>query len=62
VAAATGSSRVGDAGQVGQQVWGFGVLELAAVGVDQLGKGGWDRDDRSAGTGVRPGHEGVETA
>ena len=43
VAAATGSSRVGDAGQVGQQVWGFGVLELAAVGVDELGEGGWDR-------------------
>jgi hypothetical protein len=43
VAAATGNSWVGDAGQVGQQVWGFGVLELAAVGVDQLREGGWDR-------------------
>ena len=29
VAAATGVSGVGDAGQIGQQVWGFGVVELA---------------------------------
>jgi hypothetical protein len=43
VAAATGSSRVGDGGKVGQQVWGLGVLELAAVGVDEVGEGGWDR-------------------
>jgi hypothetical protein len=40
VAAATGTARVGDGGKVGQQVWGFGVLELAAVAVDQVGEGG----------------------
>ena len=43
VAATTGSSRVGDGGKVGQQVWGFGVLELAAVGLDKVGEGGWDQ-------------------
>jgi hypothetical protein len=43
VAAARGSSRVGDAGQVGQQVWGFGVGELAGVGVGEGGEGGRDR-------------------
>jgi hypothetical protein len=43
VAAATGRSRVGDAGQVGQQVRGFGVLELAEIGVGELGERGWDR-------------------
>jgi hypothetical protein len=43
VAAATGRSRVGDAGQVGQQVRGFGVLELAGSGVGELGERGWDR-------------------
>jgi hypothetical protein len=43
VAAATGSSRVGDAGQVGQQVRGFGVLELAGIGVGELGERGGDR-------------------
>ena len=43
VATATGSSRVGDAGQVGQQVRGFGVLELAGIGVGELGERGWDR-------------------
>jgi hypothetical protein len=43
VAAATGSSWVGDAGQIGQQVWGFGVVELAGGGVGELGERGWDR-------------------
>jgi hypothetical protein len=43
VAAATGSSRVGDAGHAGQQVQGFGVLELAGIGADELGQRGWDR-------------------
>jgi hypothetical protein len=43
VAAATGSSRVGDAGQVGHQVRGFGVFELAGIGVGDLGERGWDR-------------------
>jgi hypothetical protein len=43
VAAATGSSRVGDAGQVGQQVRGFDVVELAGIGVGELGQRGWDR-------------------
>jgi hypothetical protein len=40
VAAATGTARVRDGGEVGQQVWGFGVLELTGLGV---GEGGWDR-------------------
>jgi hypothetical protein len=40
VAAATGSSPVGDAGQVGQQVRGFGVFELAGIGVGELGDRG----------------------
>jgi hypothetical protein len=43
VAAATGRSRVGDGGQVGQQVRGVGVLKLARVGVGEVGQGGWDR-------------------
>jgi hypothetical protein len=43
VAAATGRSRVGDASQVGQQVRGFGVLELAGSGVGELGERGWDQ-------------------
>jgi hypothetical protein len=41
MAAATTGSRVGDGGQVSQQVTGFGVLER--VGVGELGEGGWDR-------------------
>ena len=41
VAPATGRSRVGDAGEVGQQVRGFTVLE--GVGVGEVGQGGWDR-------------------
>jgi hypothetical protein len=41
VAAATGSSRVGDAGQVGEQVRGFAVVE--GLGVGKLDEGGWDR-------------------
>jgi hypothetical protein len=60
VAAATGRSRVGDAGEVGEQLRGFAVLEgsawvrwVRAAGVE---------DDGSAGTGVRPGHEAVRTA
>jgi hypothetical protein len=32
MAAATGRSRIGDGGEVGQQVWGFGVLELERSG------------------------------
>jgi hypothetical protein len=43
VAAATGRSRVGDGGEVGQQVRGVGVLELDRVGVGEGGEGGWDR-------------------
>jgi hypothetical protein len=41
VAAATGSSRVGDAGQVGEQVRGFAVVE--GLGVGELGERGWER-------------------
>jgi len=44
VAAATGRSRVGDGGEVGQQVRGVGVLQLARVGMGEVGEGGWDRD------------------
>jgi hypothetical protein len=42
VAAATGSSRVGDGGQIGEQAWGVGVLE--GLGVGEMGQGGrgWD--------------------
>jgi hypothetical protein len=43
VAAATGTSGVGDGGEVGQQVRGVGVLELGRVGVGELGERGWDR-------------------
>jgi hypothetical protein len=43
MAAATGSSRVGDGGQVGQQVRGFGVLEVTGIGVGVLGERGRDR-------------------
>ena len=43
VAAATGSARVGDGGEVGQQVRGVGVVELERVGVGEVGQGGWDR-------------------
>jgi hypothetical protein len=41
MAAATGSSRVGDGSQAGKQVWRVGVLE--GPGVGELGQGGWDR-------------------
>jgi hypothetical protein len=41
VAAATGSSWVGDAGQVGEQVQGFAVVER--LGMGKLGQGGSDR-------------------
>jgi hypothetical protein len=40
---ATGSARVGDGGEVGQQVRGVGVLELERVGVGEVGQGGWER-------------------
>jgi hypothetical protein len=60
VATATGSPGVGDAGQVGEQVRGFAVVE--GVGVGQLGERGRDGDDGSAGTGVHPDHEVVVTA
>jgi hypothetical protein len=61
VAAATGSSWVGDAGQIGQQVWGFGVVELAgAVWVSWVSAAGIG-DDGVAGTGVRPGHKALRT-
>jgi hypothetical protein len=43
VAAATAGSWIGDGGEVGQQVRGFGVQELARVGLDKVGQGGWDR-------------------
>jgi hypothetical protein len=43
VAAATGGSRVGDGGEVGQQMRGVGVLQLARVGMSEVGEGGWDR-------------------
>jgi hypothetical protein len=41
VAAATGGSRIRDGGQVGQQVRGFRVLELAGLGAGEVG--GWDQ-------------------
>jgi hypothetical protein len=62
VAAAGMRPGVGNGGKVGQQVRGFGLLELTRVAVSEVGQGGWDGDDRSAGTGVHPGHEAVETA
>jgi hypothetical protein len=40
VAAATGSSQVGDTGQVGEQVRSVGVLELAWIGLGEVGQGG----------------------
>jgi hypothetical protein len=43
VAAATGRSRIGDGGEVGQQVRGVGVLERTRVGRGEKGQGGWDR-------------------
>jgi hypothetical protein len=43
VAAASGSSRVRDHGQAGQQVQGVGLLELARIGLGELGQRGWDR-------------------
>jgi hypothetical protein len=43
VAAATGRSRVGDSGEVGEQVRAVGVLEFDRVGVGEVGQGGWDR-------------------
>jgi hypothetical protein len=43
VAAATSSSWVGDGGQVGEQVQSVGVLELAWIGLGEVGQGGWDR-------------------
>jgi hypothetical protein len=43
VAAASGSSRVRDRGQAGQQVPGVGLLELASIGLGELGQRGWDR-------------------
>jgi hypothetical protein len=43
VAAAMGAARVGDTGEVGQQVRGFGVLELAGIGAAELGERGSDR-------------------
>jgi hypothetical protein len=52
VAAATGRSRVGDTGHAGQLVRGFGVLELAGIGADELGQRGWDRG-RQARASVR---------
>ena len=42
MAAPTGSSRVGDSGQVGEQVWGVGVLRLDRVGVGEVDQRGWD--------------------
>jgi hypothetical protein len=62
VAAATGRSRVGDGGEVGQQVRGIGVLKLARVGLGEGGQAAGIGDDGVAGTGVHPGHEAVETA
>jgi hypothetical protein len=43
VAAATGRSRVGDAGEVGEQLRGVGVLKLDRVGAGEVGEGGWGR-------------------
>jgi hypothetical protein len=43
VAAPTGRSRIGNGGEVGQQVRGFSVLELAGTGVGEVGERGWDR-------------------
>jgi hypothetical protein len=42
VTATTGSSRIRDTGQVGQQMRGFGVGELAGVGAGERDEGGWD--------------------
>jgi hypothetical protein len=60
MAAATGSSGVGDSGQVGEQVWvspswkgSAWVSWASAAGIG---------DDGSAGTGVRRGHEALRTA
>jgi hypothetical protein len=43
VAAATGRSRIGNGGEVGQQLRGVGVLKLTLVGMGEVGEGGWDR-------------------
>jgi hypothetical protein len=43
VAAATGASGVGDMGQVGQQVRGFGVPAFAWIGMGEVGQGVRDR-------------------
>jgi hypothetical protein len=43
VAAALGSSRVGNRGEVGQQVRGVSVLEWERAGMGEVGQGGWDR-------------------
>src|SRR6266511_1816830 len=43
VAAATRGPGVGDGGQVGQQVRGFGGWEVGGIGVGELGQRGWDR-------------------
>ncbi|HZM79829.1 MAG TPA: hypothetical protein VFC19_29205 [Candidatus Limnocylindrales bacterium] len=43
MAAPADGSRVGDGGQVGQQVWRFGLVELTGIGVGELGERGWDR-------------------
>jgi hypothetical protein len=43
VPAATGRSRIGNGGEVGQQVRGFSVLELAGTCVGEVGERGWDR-------------------
>jgi len=43
VAAATGRSRVGDGGEVGQQVRGVAVLELTRVAMGGVVERGWDR-------------------
>ena len=43
VAAATGSSRIGDGGEAGEQLRGVGVGKLERVGLGEVGQGGWDR-------------------
>jgi hypothetical protein len=43
MATATGSSRVRDGGEVGEQVRGVGGLRVDRVGAGEVGEGGWDR-------------------
>jgi hypothetical protein len=50
---------VGDGGQVGEQVWGLGLLER--VGITQRGQPDGIGNEGSGGTGFHRGHEAMGT-